>query len=404
MPTASMDTFETAALMLRDSPAEGLAQVYELRLIAASEPDALRNGGVLARRAACRFASALAAAIATLPADHPALTALRPQAARSALMLSGGGQLGNYHIGVVRELQRQRLTPRLISGSSAGAFVGALLATRTDAELADLLGGATSEPVSDILAGAMEAASVAFSQPGLRAFLERLIPDMTLGEAHAHSGRSVNIVVARRDADAGGTVLNADVAPHVLIRDAVVASCAVPYVYPSLKIGERRADGSQGYYADGARFMDGSLHADLPATWLRQNCGATNLIASVVNPFELPFLTDPDQHGATAHAMASMGMNALRGAMSAGMSMAMPFAQGLPGGRALSLWRRVLDQRVEADVIIAPGHPLQDLVRLTDHVSRTQLMRFVVEGEAAARAKMDLMEPVLRIEQALTVA
>ena len=404
MPTASTDAFETAAAMLRDSPAQGLAQVHDLGLIAACRPDALRSGGVLARRAAGRLASALASAVETVATDDPALTALRAQAPRSALMLSGGGQLGNYHIGVVRELQRRRLTPRLISGSSAGAFVGAVLATRIDAELTDLLGGQSSEPVSDVLAGAMEAASVAFSQPGLRDFLERLIPDMTLAEAQAHSGRRVNIVVARRDSDAGGTVLNADVAPNVLIRDAVVASCAVPYVYPSLKIGERRPDGSQSDYADGARFMDGSLHADLPTTWLREHCGATNLIASVVNPFELPFMTNPDQHGAAMHAMASMGMNALRGAMSAGMSMAIPFAQAMPGGRAMSLWKRVLDQRVEADVIIAPGHPLQDLVRLTGHVSRTQLMRFVVEGEAAACAKIDLIEPGLRIERALAGA
>lgn len=404
MPTASSAVFETITALLWDSPTKGLTKVHDLGLIAACMPDALRSGSFLARRAASRFAAALASAAEPLAHDHPALEALRPQAPRSALMLSGGGQLGNYHIGVVRELQRRQLTPRLISGSSAGAFVGAVLATRIDAELADLLGGKSSEPVSDVLAGAMEAASVAFSQPGLRDFLERLIPDMTLAEAQAHSGRRVNIVVARRDADAGGTVLNADVAPHVLIRDAVVASCAVPYVYPSLKIGERRPDGSRGDYADGARFMDGSLHADLPASWLREHCGATTLIASVVNPFELPFMTDPDQHGEAMHAMASMGMNALRGAMSAGMSMAMPFAQAMPGGRALSLWKRVLDQRVEADVIIAPGHPLQDLVRLTDHVSRTQLMRFVVEGEAAARAKMDLIEPGLRIERALAGA
>lgn len=401
MPSPSPNAVETAAAMLRASPAEGLVEVHDLGLIAACRPDPLRNGGVFARRSAARLASALASAAATLSADHPALVALRPQASRSALMLSGGGQLGNYHIGVVRELQRHGLTPRLISGSSAGAFVGALLATRTNAELAELLGGASAEPVSDLLAKAMDAASVAFSQPGLRDFLERLIPDMTLAEAQAYSGRSVNIVVALRDAEGGGAVLNAEVAPHVLIRDAVVASCAVPYVYPSLKIGERRPDGSLGFFADGARFMDGSLHADLPGSWLRDHCGATNLIASVVNPFELPFMTDPDQHGTAVHAMTSLSMNALRGAMSAGMSMAIPFAQALPGGRALSLWKRVLDQRIEADVIIAPGHPLQDLVRLTGHVSRTQLMRFVIEGEAAARAKMDLIEPGLRIERAL---
>ena len=40
---------------------------------------------------------------------------------RSALMLSGGGALGFYHLGVVKTLLQQGLLPRVISGSSAGA-------------------------------------------------------------------------------------------------------------------------------------------------------------------------------------------------------------------------------------------------------------------------------------------
>ena len=47
---------------------------------------------------------------------------------RSALMLSGGGVLGFLHVGVVSELLRQGLLPRVISGSSAGSIVAAALA------------------------------------------------------------------------------------------------------------------------------------------------------------------------------------------------------------------------------------------------------------------------------------
>ena len=42
---------------------------------------------------------------------------------RSALMLSGGGVLGFYHMGVVKTLLDEGLLPRVVSGSSAGALV-----------------------------------------------------------------------------------------------------------------------------------------------------------------------------------------------------------------------------------------------------------------------------------------
>ena len=44
---------------------------------------------------------------------------------RSALMLSGGGVLGFYHMGVVKTLLEQNLLPRVVSGSSAGSIVAA---------------------------------------------------------------------------------------------------------------------------------------------------------------------------------------------------------------------------------------------------------------------------------------
>ena len=53
---------------------------------------------------------------------------------RSALMLSGGGTLGYFHFGVLKALIEQKLCPVVISGASAGAFVAAIVGTRTDEE------------------------------------------------------------------------------------------------------------------------------------------------------------------------------------------------------------------------------------------------------------------------------
>ena len=57
---------------------------------------------------------------------------------RSALMLSGGGVLGFLHVGVVTELLGHGLLPRVISGSSAGSIVAAVLGAYTDEEMQGL--------------------------------------------------------------------------------------------------------------------------------------------------------------------------------------------------------------------------------------------------------------------------
>jgi len=57
---------------------------------------------------------------------------------RSALLLSGGATLGLFHIGVMKALHDCHLLPRVLSGSSVGSIICAMVGTRTDEELTDL--------------------------------------------------------------------------------------------------------------------------------------------------------------------------------------------------------------------------------------------------------------------------
>jgi TAG lipase/steryl ester hydrolase/phospholipase A2/LPA acyltransferase len=45
----------------------------------------------------------------------------------SFVSLSGGGYLGYYHMGVVKALWTQVMLPRVISGSSAGSIMTAII-------------------------------------------------------------------------------------------------------------------------------------------------------------------------------------------------------------------------------------------------------------------------------------
>lgn len=65
---------------------------------------------------------------------------------RSALLLSGGATLGLYHIGVMKALHDNNLLPRVISGSSVGSIICAMVGTRTDDELTELF-----SPVSNAI-------------------------------------------------------------------------------------------------------------------------------------------------------------------------------------------------------------------------------------------------------------
>lgn len=56
---------------------------------------------------------------------------------RTALCLSGGAMMGLYHCGHIRALLETGCLPHIISGTSAGAVIGAVLCTRTDEELLD---------------------------------------------------------------------------------------------------------------------------------------------------------------------------------------------------------------------------------------------------------------------------
>lgn len=66
----------------------------------------------------------------------------------SALCLSGGASFGYYHFGVVRALLDAGLLPRVVAGTSAGGLVAALVCTRTDEELKELLVPRLAEKIS----------------------------------------------------------------------------------------------------------------------------------------------------------------------------------------------------------------------------------------------------------------
>jgi len=189
---------------------------------------------------------------------------------RTALMLSGGGALGHFHVGVVKALLEQNLLPDVISGSSAGALVAALFGTRTNVEINELiqpsklLAEVKSESgwIEKMLYGKNTKADIKELETLV---LNRLVPDLTFQEAYERTGRKINITIAPAELHQTSRLLNAITSPNVYIRKAVLASCAVPGIYPSIMLEAKNVSGERQPYLPTRRWVDGSLSDDLPA-------------------------------------------------------------------------------------------------------------------------------------------
>lgn len=214
---------------------------------------------------------------------------------RPALLLSGGGVFGNFHLGVIRALLQQKLLPNVISGSSAGSLIAAVVGTHRRRELLELLDAEhflirSSKAEEWRLADAI---FPRFEHADVLEHIERLVPDLTFAEAYQKTGLYINISVSPSQQHQTSRLLNAITAPRVCIRSAVLASSSVPGIYPPAQLYAKGRNGKRHIYLADRKWVDGSVSDDLPAQRLSRLYGVNFYIVSMVNPIAL--MTQPVQ-------------------------------------------------------------------------------------------------------------
>ena len=210
-----------------------------------------------------------------------------------AIMFSGGATLGLFHTGVCKALLEQDLMPKVLSGSSAGAIMTAMLGTSKPSDISGLLNGENffSEAFhfrkfSEILKGNGGVADVKY----LKKFLIENLGDVTFEEAFKISGLHINVAVAPYDASQEARILNAYTSPDLLVWSAVLASCAVPILFPPVKLTSKRQNGQLTPYMANTRWVDGSVRSDFPQEKMARLYNLNYTIASQVNPHIVPFM------------------------------------------------------------------------------------------------------------------
>lgn len=324
---------------------------------------------------------------------------------RSALMLSGGGVLGFYHLGVVKTLLEQGLLPRVISGSSAGSMVAGVVGTHTDEELEQFY-----DP-SNVYFEAEREASVFSRLLGtnpqidvseLEQIVARLVPDLTFQEAYEKTGRQISITVAPAEPHQRSRLLNAITSPNVFVRSAVMASCAVPGVFPPVTLMARNVHGEAQPYLPTRRWVDGSIADDLPAKRLSRLYSTNHYIVSMVNPIATPFLNAGKERNQLSRALGSLGVGVSREMLNFYRGIAQKQGDNWPRFNILlNGVHALLDQEYSGDINIVPSFRWFNPTKLLSHLSEKELVKLMEAGERSTFPAVESIRTCTQISRTM---
>lgn len=311
---------------------------------------------------------------------------------QTGLMLSGGAALGLFHIGAASALWEQGLLPTVISGSSAGSIIAAVIGTHDDSELKAKL-----QPENVYLE--------AFKAIGWKGFvrgrpildgnhlescLEENIPDLTFEEAYQKTGREINITVSPYDRHQHSRLLNRRTSPNVLIRKASLASCAIPGIYPPVTLWAKNIDGEKVPYIPSRKWVDGSIKNDLPVRRLARLYGVNHSIVSQTNPHIVPFLSRKGDNKFIP-AIANLALRNITMNSRYLINIAQRKVKSNDLGLVLDKIGSILQQKYVGDInLIPPRQPLSFMRALTNPTV-ADVSDFIRSGEKACWPNVEMI-------------
>ncbi|GAB4818468.1 hypothetical protein N2152v2_005514 [Parachlorella kessleri] len=318
---------------------------------------------------------------------------------RTALVLSGGGPLATYHLGVVRALLEHRLLPRVLAGSNTGSVVCALACTRTDDELMELLEGMGALDLAFFATPTTPQALHTWLSRGdegeaSRRRLRHLLGDLTFMEAFQRTGRILNIALSPADTSEPPRLFNYLTAPHVLVWSAAAPCCPGPLAGSPQELLARSERGeltrlTADVSGKDRLWRDGSLDEEMPTRGLSEMFGANYFIVSQTNPRVVPLLNARRRWG-TAGQLAEAELK----------HRCRQLVEVLPGW-APTRTLRALSQPWEGDVTMVLPDSLAQLRGALLTPSRAQLAAAARMGELCAWSKLSAIQCNCGIEVTL---
>ncbi len=325
---------------------------------------------------------------------------------RSALMMSGSGTLLYFHLGVAKALWQERLLPNIISGSSGGALVGSIICASSDAELNDLLEPnalpALDEPSGLISRIVSNIKTEQITPDDIWEVLEEFLPDCTFEESLKRTGRHMNVSVAPAENHQKSRLLNADTSPNVFMREAVLASTAIPGFFPSVVLMAKNDQGERQAYHSSRKWVDGSLSDDLPAKRLARLYGVNHYIVSQTNPYVIPFIDTTKRKSDTVSELKYALIDTARTWINAGaVILEKPIGVIPEVQRLTSSALSIINQSYVGDITISPLKKYHNPLRTLSWRTREEIRDLMDAGERATWPRIERIRVQTRISRTL---
>lgn len=211
---------------------------------------------------------------------------------RSCLVLSGGASFCYNHFGVIKALLENDLMPKIISGTSGGGMIAALVATRTNEELLSLINEKLATRIKPFGNEPMTTWIKRWWRTGARfdsIEWARQAQWWTKGstsfeDSYKKTGKILNIATVPSDIHSPTILCNYITSPNCCIWSAMLASAAVPGILNPVMLMEKAKDNSIRPFSLGSKWKDGSLRTDVPLNTLNMYFNTKFSIVSQVNP------------------------------------------------------------------------------------------------------------------------
>lgn len=334
---------------------------------------------------------------------------------RSALCLSGGASFAYYHFGVVKALLEENLLPDVITGTSGGALVASLVATRTDEELKKLLVPA----LADKLTACQEPISVWFrrwwatgarfdSADWAKKCSWMTYGSMTFREAYERTGRILNVSCVPADPHSPTILCNYLTSPDCVIWSAVLASAAVPGILNPVVLMMKTREGHLVPYSFGHKWKDGSLRTDIPIKALNLHFNVNFTIVSQVNPhINLFFFSSRGSVGQPVTHRKGRGWRGGYLGSATEQYIKLDLTKWLKVLRHLELlprplgqdWSQLWLQQFGGTITIWPKSIASDFVHILSDPDPPRLARMIHEGQQSVFPKLKFIANRLRVER-----
>ena len=219
-------------------------------------------------------------------------------------------------------------------------------------------------------------------QADLIKIIEKIIPDVTFEEAFQISGLKINISIAPHQTHQKSRLLNAITSPNVMLREAVLASCCIPGVFPPVRLAARDVDGNKVPYLPNRKWVDGSISDDLPMKRLSRLYGVNHFIVSQTNPIILPFISAEKSKDGVISTLSQTGLKTMKDwGLAASHILRKPLRSNEYISRLLNGYISLVSQTYTGDINILPTSHYKNPAKVMASRSMEEVLQLMNEGE-----------------------